>query len=155
MDKASNFQKMVCCDKCYRIYHDTPKMRYRDRYNNLLARRCYGEVVQNGMEQLCNEVPFNCKKTDRGTHEYTPKHIYCYQPLSKSLDNLLSRLGILDKANAWRKRPATCGVCLPFCLPRIPLKIPRVCRSLDRTGPHPHPPSYRLVRRSAVNNIAA
>ena len=91
MDEASNFLKMVCCNKCYRIYHDTPKMRYRDHNNKLLARRCFGEVVENGTEQLCNEVLFNCKTTDRGTHKYTPKHIYCYQPLSKSLDNLLSR----------------------------------------------------------------
>ena len=47
---------------------------------------------------------------DIGTHKYIPKHIYCYQPLSKSLDNIISRLGILDKCNAWRKRPATRGV---------------------------------------------
>ena len=30
--------------------------------------------------------------------------------MSKSLDNLLSRLGFLDKCNAWRRRPATRGV---------------------------------------------
>ena len=110
MDEASNFQKMVCCNKCYRNYPDNASMSHRDRHNKLLAKRCFGEVVENGKEKLCNEVLFNCKKTDRGTQEYTPKHIYCYQPLSKSLDNLLSRLGILDKCNAWRKRPATFGV---------------------------------------------
>ena len=112
MDDASNFQKMVCCNKCYRIYPDDASMQYRsnDRHRKLLTRPCYGEVVEEGPDTLCNEVLFNCKKTDKGTLEYTPKHIYCYQPLSKSLDNLLSRLGFLDKCNAWRRRPATRGV---------------------------------------------
>ena len=112
MDDASNFQKMVCCNKCYRFYPDDASMRYRskDRHRKLLTRPCYGEVVEDGKEKLCNEVLFNCKKTDKGTLEYTREHIYCYQPLSKSLDNLLSRLAILDKCNAWRKRPATRGV---------------------------------------------
>ena len=112
MDEASNFQKTVCCKKCYRIYPDDASMRYRsnDRHRKLITRPFYGEVVENGQEKLCNEVLFSCKKTDKGTLEYTPKHIYCYQPLSKILDNLLSRLGILDKCNAWIKRPATRGV---------------------------------------------
>ena len=111
MDDAGNFQKMVCCNKCYRIYPDDASMRYRsnDRHRKLLTRPCYGAVVKQGRDTLCNEVLFNCKKTEKGTLEYTPKHIYCYQPLSKSLDNLLSRLGFLDKCNAWRRRPATRG----------------------------------------------
>ena len=111
MDDASNFRKMVCCNKCYRIYPDDPSMRYRskDRHRKLLTQPCYGAVVKKGRDTLCNEVLFNCKKTEKGTLEYTPKHIYCYQPLSKSLDNLLSRLGFLDKCNAWRRRPATRG----------------------------------------------
>ena len=37
---------------------------------------------------------------------YISKAIYCYQPLSKSLDSILSRLGILDKSNKWRRREA-------------------------------------------------
>ena len=112
MDNASNFQEIVCCNKCYRIYPDDANMRYKshDCHRKLLTRPCYGEVVEDGRDTLCNEVLFNCKKKDKGTLEYTPKHIYCYQPLSKSLDNLLSRLGILDKCNAWRKRPASRGV---------------------------------------------
>ena len=111
MDDASNFQKMVCCNKCYRIYPDDASMCYRskDRHRKLLTRPCYGAVVEKGRNTLCNEVLFNCKKTEKGTLEYTPKHIYCYQPLSKSLENLLSRLGFLDKCNAWRRRPATRG----------------------------------------------
>ena len=84
MDDASNFQKMVCCNKCYRIYPDGASMRYRsnDRHRKLLTRPCNGEVVEDGHDTLCNEVLFNCKKTDKGTLEYTPKHIHCYQPLS-------------------------------------------------------------------------
>ena len=111
MDDASNFQKMVCCNKCYRIYPDDDSMRYRskDRHRKLLTRPCYGAVVKKGCDTRCNEVLFNCKKTEKGTLEYTPKLIYCYQPLSKSLDNLLSRLGFLDKCNVWRRRPATRG----------------------------------------------
>ena len=112
MDDAGNFQKMVCCNKCYRIYPDDGSMRYRsnDRHRKLLTRPCYGAVVKQGRDTLCNEVLFDCKKTEKGTLVYTPKHIYCYQPLSKSLDNLLSRLGFLDKCNAWRRRRATRGV---------------------------------------------
>ena len=112
MDDAGNFQKMVCCNKCYRIYPDDGSMRYKsnDRHRKLLTRPCYGAVVKQGRDTLCNEVLFDCKKTEEGTLVYTPKHIYCYQPLSKSLDNLLSRLGFLDKCNAWRRRPATRGV---------------------------------------------
>ena len=111
MDDASNFQ-MVCCNKCYRIYPDDASMHYRskDRHRKLLTRPCYGAVVVQGRDTLCNEVLFNCKKTEKVTLEYTPKHIYCYQPLSKSLDNLLSRFGFLDKCNAWSRRPATRGV---------------------------------------------
>ena len=85
------------------------KLGSKDRHRKLLTQPCYGAVVEQGNDTLCNEVLFNCKKTEKGTLEYTPKHIYCYQPLSKSLDNLLSRLGFLDKCNAWRRRPATRG----------------------------------------------
>ena len=58
MDDASNFQKMVCCNKCYRIYPDDASMRYRsnDRHRKLLTRPCYGEVVEDGRDTLCNEV---------------------------------------------------------------------------------------------------
>ena len=39
MDDASNFQKMVCCNKCYRIYPDDASMRYRsnDLHRKLLT----------------------------------------------------------------------------------------------------------------------
>ena len=61
MDDAGNFQKMVCCNKCYRIYPDDASMRYRsdDRHRKLLTRPCYGAVVQQGRDTLCNEVHFN------------------------------------------------------------------------------------------------
>ena len=36
MDEGSNFQKMVCCDKCYRINPDDASMRYKDRHKKLL-----------------------------------------------------------------------------------------------------------------------
>ena len=50
MDDAGNFQKMVCCNKCYRIYPDDGSMRYRsnDRHRKLLTRPCYGAVVKQG-----------------------------------------------------------------------------------------------------------
>ena len=99
MDHAYDFQKMVCCDKYYRIYPDDAGMRYTDHQGNLIPQKCYGEVVENGIENICNQKLFNCKKTDKRINEYTPKHIYCYQPLSKSLDNILARHGILDKCN--------------------------------------------------------
>ena len=62
MDDASNFQKMVCCNKCYRIYPDDASMRYRskDRHRKLLTRPYYGAVVKQGRDTLCNEVLFNC-----------------------------------------------------------------------------------------------
>ena len=110
MDEASNFQRMVCCDKCYRIYPDDASMRCKDRRGKLLAQPCYGQSVECGIDKICNKELFNYKKTDIGTHEYIPKHIYCYQPLSKSLDSILSRLGILDKCNEWRNRRATPNV---------------------------------------------
>ena len=52
MDDASNFQKMVCCNKCYRIYPDDASMRYRskDRHRKLLTRPCYGAVVEKGRD---------------------------------------------------------------------------------------------------------
>ena len=67
MDDASNFQKMVCCNKCYRIYPDDASMRYRskDRHRKLLTQPCYGAVVEKGRDTLCNEVLFNCKKTEK------------------------------------------------------------------------------------------
>ena len=34
MDDASNFQKMVYCNKCYRIYPDDASMRYRSKYRH-------------------------------------------------------------------------------------------------------------------------
>ena len=57
--------------------------------------------------KTCNTALYNCIHKDDGTTEYTPKHIYCYKPLSKSLDAILARPGMLDKCNKWRTRQAT------------------------------------------------
>ena len=104
------------------------------RYLQGLSQTFHLQLNQNGTEQLCNEVLFNCKKTDRGTHEYTPKHIYCFQQLSKSLDNLLSMLGILDHCNAWRKRPATRSVYSDIYDSSVSQKIVTNCFPREQTS---------------------
>ena len=54
----------------------------------------------------CNAVLYDCIHKDDGTTEYTPKHIYCYKPLSKSLDAILARPGGSTSAiNGEQERP--------------------------------------------------
>ena len=52
MEHAVDFQRLVCCDKCYRIYPDDETMCCKDCWVKILPRYCYGEVVKDGCENL-------------------------------------------------------------------------------------------------------
>ena len=109
MEKADDFQRLVCCDTCYRVYPDDDSMRNTPPCGQKTGgiRTCYGDIVEGGKVKTCNAVLYDCIHKDDGTTEYTPKHIYCYKPLSKSLDAILARPGVLDMCNKWRTRQAT------------------------------------------------
>ena len=109
MEKADDFQRLVCCDTCYRVYPDDESMRITPPRGQKTGgiRTCYGDIVEGGKVKPCNAILYDCIHKDDGTIEYTPKHIYCYKPLSKSLDAILARPGVLDKCNKWRTREAT------------------------------------------------
>ena len=104
MEHADEFQRLVCCD---RVYPDDEPMHITPRRGKKTVLSCYGDIVEEGKVKTCNQVLYNCIHKDDGTTEYTPKHIYCYKPLSKSLDAILARPGVLDKCNKWRTGKAT------------------------------------------------
>ena len=77
MEHADEFQRLVCCDKCYRVYPDDESMRIMTRRGKKTVRSCYGDIVEEGKVKTCNQVLYDCIQEDDGTTEYTPKHIYC------------------------------------------------------------------------------
>ena len=100
-----NFQQYVCCAKCLAVY------KFSD---------CYERRGSQAVSMHCTscEFPLHSRKSLRSTCNYPllkrvklarkvvlkPTKIYCYKPITDSLNEIISRPGIAELCEEWRER---------------------------------------------------
>ena len=88
-----------CAATSVTVYPDDETIHSTPCRGKKTVQSCYGKIMEEGQVKICNQVLYACINKDDETTGYTPKHIYCYIPLSESLEAILARPGVLDKCN--------------------------------------------------------
>lgn len=105
----STFKRYVVCPECTFLY-DPATLIYKDRAGNIQAKKCENVRFSTGKysrpcgAKLMKRVILSDNKVD-----YYPLKLYCYKPISESLENLLRRDGVELDCNLWRHRKVPTG----------------------------------------------
>ena len=102
--RKTNFKRFVVCPECTYIY-DVKDILYKDRHGNMQAKRCQNERFPRGkFSKACGAQLMKRVVLSEGKIDFYPIKLYCYRPISESLETILSRKGVEENCNWWRKR---------------------------------------------------
>ena len=102
------FEKYVCCPSCHSIY---PLAEFvssqRGGKVNMVQKKCsyvrFPNHPQHQHRKPCGTPLMKLIKI-KGTSNYSPRLLYCYRSIIKSLQEMLKQPAFLERCEAWRKR---------------------------------------------------
>ena len=106
------FRKYVVCTSCYKLYklEDCIETVQGIPYSKLCSNVLYPNHPQKQHRRPCGQLLMMKFVTASGKTLLYPLKTYCYLPVQKSLELLVSRKGFMDSCEVWRKRESIDGI---------------------------------------------
>jgi hypothetical protein len=103
---TAKFLKYVVCPKCFSLYSlEESKQKIGSRE---ISKRCtfvaYPMHPQISRRAPCNAILLKSIEMQSGKTLLYPRKIYCYKPLTSSIQNMLHRPGFIEECENWRNR---------------------------------------------------